>query len=1021
MNSAPVFSRGSTQVLGNMPFSSEFATGSALHETDIRLDAVSAFVTEVNFQLKEVESTRPTREEIHKISGHYANHEEVREWAKYASANAKVYTDDEIDDLEERVNGKIVSLSGELLHNDTVVLGSANNYSHDIVFAASSFLLDRFDNAISDEIVNRSAAVSGENKRAKDEEYRIETKFDGLCATLSSDLSAVSAISKAEDERIDRRIDRYEQVFSAVLDDVSAVAYHADQENKFVNFLNDAGIFYSSGAHTMYLGRGKSTPVDFSVSGDLKTSGDLTTKNIAANSISSNDIHTKSIVTDSIGTSSFVAGSGNNVIAYNGGDTVEFGNATVSVNPGSVVYKFDPAVSYEGKRVKVGVPTESDTVSSISIGGANADKNDSIVIATPGTSTPGAVANKEGSITFYTPSNENGVFIGTSSVPEIITKYAPSREELEEEVQDEIKNASGIIRSGIQEEVETAVSARIRSTELNLSAYVNEETQKRIDDVQSVRDELPFYLHTSGGIVWGDLIVKDLDVADTLYYGIRGRAVRDFAIDGEKKVNASVSMRGCTKADLDYISSQEYADTVVVTSGSDEEHRVNIVYDAKDSKLQSFAPMQSVSFGSNVIVAACSYTGSENSLSSIVIPSSVGLIHPPTAFANLSALSSVTFSDKTKSQVSAMDGYPWGATPPTIFVCDDGNIDVFGSATPYTSPEPLEGGSCKVLYVEADVYYGYGRGYSLGVQGPVYLKSDGQIQMGETNPWFVIEKDGDDYALINSKVGERIPWPDGNYHQAPIISATVSENTIDIAREGPTLKRHILGPEVFSAALKFYTPSEVLFKLAEHNSEPDTLYVSYSASGEWLERFDGGDAGHYITNQVSVPSIKLERLSSLFDNNIHYKSTSSMFFIDFRRNDQQTKRIECGFAPVYQFTQDPEKIGTYAVVPGVMDFYAGTGDLESLGQYLDEHNELTRYMYEVATSAQRVATSAYSVAVSAYDTATEARNLIVQAQGVVASASNTATSAYNIAMSAYALSGVLQEVADYLREINGEG
>jgi methyl-accepting chemotaxis protein len=124
---------------------------------------------------------------------------------------------------------------------------------------------------------------------------------------------------------------------------------------------------------------------------------------------------------------------------------------------------------------------------------------------------------------------------------------------------------------------------------------------------------------------------------------------------------------------------------------------------------------------------------------------------------------------------------------------------------------------------------------------------------------------------------------------------------------------------------------------------------------------------------------------------------------------------------VYQYTQDPEKIGTYEILPEVIDFYAGTGDLESLGQYLDEHNELTRYMYEVATSAQRVATSAYSVAVSAYDTATEARNLIVQAQGVVASASNTATSAYNIAMSAYALSGVLQEVADYLRDINGEG
>ena len=1002
-----------------MPFSSEFATGSALDITDKKLDELTLSVSGVNYHLTEVESSRPTRDEIHAISGHYASHDEVQEWAGKASALAIDASQETLDNTATQIRNSISALDDNCRRWDAVVLKTAEEYSSANLMHVSAFLDSKFDKRVDTEISDRKAAVSGEFDRASGEEYRIETKFDGLCATLSADLSAVSAISKAEDARIDRRIDSYQQVFSAALDSISATAMHADEERQFNNFISDAGIHYSSAAHTMYLGHEK--VVDLSVSGDLKTSGNLNTVDIKARDIEANDIGMRSLAANDIEVTAFVAGSGANKIEYEGGDTVSFGNAMFTVAQGNLNYSLDPAVSYKNGAVKLGNSVPHDPVSSISIGNGNADKNHSIVIATQDVTKANAVANGAGTINLYAENDENNVYIGTSSIPEIITKYAASKADLENEVREGIESTSGIIRSGIQHEVEQAVSADIRATELNLSAYVNEETQKRIDDVQSVRDELPFYLHTSGGIVWGDLIVKDLDVADTLYYGIRGSIAREFTTDGEKKVNAFVSMRGCTKTDLDYISSQEYADTVVVTSGSDEEHRVNIVYDAQDSKLQSFSPIKSVSFGSNVVIASCSYTGSESSLSSIVIPSSVGLIHPPTAFANLSALSSVTFSDKTKSQVSAMDGYPWGATPPTIFVCDDGNIDVFGSATPYTSPEPLEGGSCKVLYVEADVYYGYGRGYSLGVQGPVYLKSDGQIQMGETNPWFVIEKDGDDYALINSKVGEAIPWPDGTYHQAPIISATIGENTIDIAREGPTLKRNILGPEVFSAALKFYTPSEVLFKLAEHNSEPDTLYVSYSASGEWLERFDGEGVGHYITNQVSVPSIKLERMSSLSGNNIYYKSPSSMFSIGFNRNDQQTKRIDCMFAPVYQYTQDPEKIGTYAILPGAMDFYAGTGDLESLGQYLDEHNELTRYMYEVSMSAQRAATSAYSVAVSAYDTATEAHDLIVQAQGIVASASNTATSAYNIAMSAYALSGVLQEVADYLRDINGEG
>ena len=902
MNSAPVFSRGSTQVLGNMPFSSEFATGSALHDTDMRLNALYESVSGVNFQLKTVESTRPTRDEIHQISGHYANHEEVREWAKYASANAKAYTDDEIDDLEERANGKIDSLSGECFHNDELVLTSAYDYTEDVVLATSSFLLNRFDKAINDEIIERTAAVSGEKKRAEDEEYRIETKFDGLCATLSSDLSAVSAISKAEDERIDRRIDRYEQVFSAVLDDVSAVAYHADQENKFVNFLNDAGIVYSSAAHTMYLGNGKLTPVDFSVSGDLKTSGDLTTKNIAANNISSNDIRTKSIVTDNIDTISFVAGSGNNVIAYDGGDTVEFGNATVSVNPGSVVYKFDPAVSYEGRRIKVGVPTASDTVSSISIGGANADKNNSIVIATPGTSIPGAVSNREGSITFYTPSDENGVFIGTSSVPEIITKYAPSREELEEEVQDEIKNASGIIRSGIQEEVETAVSARIRSTELNLSAYVNEETQKRIDDVQSVRDELPFYLHTSGGTIWGDLTVNNVNLFD-LFSG--------------------------SQQQLQYLYSDEIRQPVSFVA---DWSRADIgewfwEYDGWN-----------LAFSSGIAAMAKPTNG-------------IGMVYGDSVLNKDTAFRMYRAND-----VSAK--FP-----------QDPYEDITTSSYTYTEFKfvPLNGDSTP--------YFSF-------VLRPPSAQSEEDI---------IIE-----YLPSSTETSKKYPYlrPCGNLLGNTYMMFDFSGTSVEELQ-------YMLSNAEESVVL--YTPVSVLLNRIENNCEPETIKIKVEVSGEVISENVESHEQHFVgdvhyTKLLDCSYIESERI---------YEGNGIKVLLDENKISATDYLIDI-------------TIGG-AVHSAPINFVCEPFGSVTLAQYINDQTRLTKHMLDVTTSAHNTAVSAYSVAVSAYDTATEAHDLIVQAQGVVASASNTATSAYNIAMSAYALSGVLQEVADYLRDINGEG
>lgn len=986
-----------------MPFSSEFATGSALDITDKKLDELTLSVSGVNRHLTEVESTRPTRDEIHAISGHYASHDEVQEWAGRASALAIEASQETLENTATEIRNSISALEDNCQRWDAAVLKTAEEYSSANLRHVSAFLDSKFDERVNTEISDREAAVSGEFDRASGEEYRIETKFDGLCATLSADLSAVSAISKAEDARIDRRIDSYQQVFSAALDSISATARHADEEHQFNDFISEAGIHYSPDAHTMYLGHEK--VVDLSVSGDLKTSGNLNTVDIKARDIEANDIGMRSLTANDIEVTAFVAGSGANKIEYDGGDTVSFGNAMFTVAQGNLNYSLDPAVSYKDGAVKLGNSIPHDTVSSISIGNGNADKNHSIVIATQDVTKANAVANGAGTINLYAENDENNVYIGTSSIPQIITKYAASKEDLENEVREGIESTSGIIRSGIQHEVEQAVSADIRATELNLSAYVNEEAQKRIDDVQSVRDELPFYLHTSGGIVWGDLIVKDLDVADTLYYGIHGGAEPPFTIDGEKKVNAFAHIRGYSKSDLDYISSQEYADTVVVTSGSDEEHRLNIVYDAGDYKLHQFSPMQSISFGSNVLLCTVSYTGCEKSLSSIVIPSSVGMMYPPTAFANLSALSSVTFSDKTKSQVSAMDGYPWGATPPTIFVCDDGVIDAFGPEIPYVHPEPREGGSCKVLTVTADVYYGYGQSpRPVSYQAPVYLKPDGQIQMVEDEPVFIIEKDGDDYTLINSTVGGQIPWPDGIWHQAPIISATVGENTIDITRVGPTLKRNICGPSEFSAALKFYTPSEILFKLAEHNSEPDTLYVSYSASGRWLELFDGDDTGRYITSELSLPSMKLERLSSLSDDRILYKSQSSMFQIVFNRYDQQTKQIDCSYAPLYQYTQDPDKIGTYLIVPWwVMTFYAGTGDLESLGQYMEEHNALTDKMVSAVDYAYDIAASAMDMCLTIQDTVNQASAYAVSAK-----------QCYDDMMSA------CQVIIRYLEEINGE-
>ena len=290
-------------------------------------------------------------------------------------------------------------------------------------------------------------------------------------------------------------------------------------------------------------------------------------------------------------------------------------------------------------------------------------------------------------------------------------------------------------------------------------------------------------------------------------------------------------------------------------------------------------------------------------------------------------------------------------------------------------------------------------------------------------------------------------------------------------------KRFVSGPISHQVALKMYTPSEILLKLAEDVAEPDKIYGVCSASGKWWERWTYGDVVLPFTNVLAPSAITFTRTSPLFPSatTITYESDIHGIVMTFPRNNP-SKQITVQNLPVYRYTMDTEKSGTMESGP-LMPFTAGSGRLESLAEYFEEQNELTQYMERVTTSAFNTATSAYATATSAYETALSARDLLVDAQTVIASATNTAisaantateslvlitnaqgvvtsatetatnafdlitdaqsvvasagdtatsaydiaTSAYDIATSAYALSGVLQQIVDYLKEINGEG
>ena len=898
MNSQPVFSRGSTQVLGNMPFSSEFATGSALDITDKKLDELTLSVSGVNYHLTEVESTRPTRDEIDAISGDYASHDEVQEWAGKASALAIEASQETLENTATEIRNSISALEDNCQRWDAAVLKTAEEYSSANLRHVSAFLYSTFDERVNTEISDRKAAVSGEFDRASGEEYRIETKFDGLCATLSADISAVSAISKAEDARIDRRIDSYQQVFSAALDSISATARHADEEHQFNDFISEAGIHYSSDAHTMYLGHEK--VVDLSVSGDLKTSGNLNTVDIKARDIEANDIGMRSLTANDIEVTAFVAGSGANKIEYEGGDTVSFGNAMFTVSQGNINYSLDPAVSYKNGAVKLGNSVPHDPVSSISIGNGNADKNHSIVIATQDVTKANAVANGAGTINLYAENDENNVYIGTSSIPEIITKYAASKADLENEVREGIESTSGIIRSGIQHEVEQAVSADIRATELNLSAYVNEETQKRIDDVQSVRDELPFYLHTSGGTIWGDLTVNNVNLFD-LFSG----AQTEF----QHLYNTETPQPISFLADWSTVNVHEY----------------HWEWDG-----------WGLAFSSGVAAMAKPPNGIDMEYSIGDAPGT-------------------QFTIRRENDVS-------GKFP------IDPYEDVTTSSYTYTNFEfaPTNG---------AEPHF------SIMIRPP----------SAQSEEDVIIE-----YVPSSDETARKYPYlhPYGSVFPRTYMSLDLSGTML---RE----KQYMLSNATERVVL--YTPVSVLLARIENKCEPETVKVKVEVSGSIISEDVDTHQQYYERDVYCVKTFDC----GYNESEKTYEGNGIKVLVDENKISATDYLID--------ITIDG------AVHSAPINFVCEPFGSVTLAQYIDDQTRLTKHMLDVTTSAHNTSVSAYSVAVSAYDTATEAHDLIVQAQGVVASASSTATSAYNIAMSAYALSGVLQEVADYLRDINGEG
>lgn len=519
MNSQLIFSRGSTQVLGNMPFQSELATGSALHETDARLDEIALGMSGLLSHINEIDSTRPTRTEIQGISGNYATHGEVREWAEYASGGAVTYATSAIAEASGSLAHEIDQLEEGYKSADTYVLSGAEKYARDLVSDTSGALERDYIHRFTVEAQRWVSAVTGETNRASKAERNIETKFDDLCATISGNLDTSAKLLSDEDTRINGRIDTYQQTFSAVLDEVSATAKEALEENDFNNFINSAGVQYSKDTKTMYLGKGVG---DVS----LSANGDIASRMVVAEKVQAGSV----VCTGLANADALYVGSGECILNYNGKDTFYFGdifkpNGMEVFMGNNIRYKLYPAISYMNGQVEIGKPIQNVApVSMILIGAATegAGGHENCVVISPPTN-PAATRwwpKGSGTITMYTSANpiENGIYIGSSALPQIITKYAASKDDLKQEVLTEIQNVSGGIGTEIHndlwQETNQLVSGAISTSEQNLSAYVNEETQKRIKDVQSVRDELPNYLPIMGGTVLGDLTASALNVFD---------------------------------------------------------------------------------------------------------------------------------------------------------------------------------------------------------------------------------------------------------------------------------------------------------------------------------------------------------------------------------------------------------------------------------------------------------------------------------------------------------------------------
>ena len=541
MTTKLIRSQNSTQKLGNAPFNSSFATQESL-------DAVCSAIAKNRADINNIQATSAgefakyaTKDAVQAISGNYITKSDLSKTAKQIATSAAKYVEDEVKEIHDDLSRMVETASGNLTVAINGAEANAKTYASAILgWTPAESTENFFTTIVTVSATHLSQDIASEHDRASAEEHKLWDNLVASAETLSSWIDQEREDRQDHDTTLQSNIDTTRRILSA---DISAASSYHDTQEAIIHTALDplsatfggSAVHHLDGNDIVFEGRnfivgnggviveqtvsaGEGVYTNYGYFTELASAKEAKAPTISGAILT---VEEKVTVPSAFVTDRIVISQGINPVK-----TLKIDGNGMSFDD----VNYTPTGFHMGehsdanKGIAIGTSAVADKFG-VAIGPATTAEEEAFIFhPTEGETqvTTAAKSHGRGTFNIYTASaiDEWGVWIGEKQLPTVISSYAITRNEADEKIASSVNAVSGEMAEIVKSKTIQTISATsaildnriVNAKDAAITSatwMVNDESTRRIDDTNGLREEIKKYLPLSGGIVWGDLIVKN--------------------------------------------------------------------------------------------------------------------------------------------------------------------------------------------------------------------------------------------------------------------------------------------------------------------------------------------------------------------------------------------------------------------------------------------------------------------------------------------------------------------------------